>query len=404
MEHFFLNNEQLLAQSIALLLLIIAFFISIRARKRNKISKKITQEDKTQLHEIKKPLPSKTITEDASETLSDEIQLKETQPEVLTEQSKIAHVAKQEPAATINVLDKIRNGLQKTRGNLTTGLSSLLLGSKTVDAKLLEEIESQLIMADVGVTTTQEIIKSLTTKLKHKKLADSEQCYATLKQELSKILQECNVPLTITKRSAPFVILMVGVNGAGKTTTIGKLAKHYQNQGLSVMLAAGDTFRAAAVEQLCEWGDRNKVPVISQHTGADCASVIYDSIAAATARNIDVLIADTAGRLQNKDNLMSELAKVKRVMGKIDSSAPHEVMLILDAATGQNAISQAKIFNDTIGVTGITLTKLDGTAKGGVIFAIAQQLKLPLRFIGVGEQVDDLKVFNADQFVTALFD
>ncbi|WP_404369190.1 signal recognition particle-docking protein FtsY [Marinobacter sp.] len=303
----------------------------------------------------------------------------------------------------VSVFQRIRQGLDKTRNNLSSGLSDLFSAGKAVDEDLLEEIETTLLMADVGVTATSEIIESLTGKLERKQLKDGEALRAALKSELHGILADTARPLEISPKK-PFVILMVGVNGVGKTTTIGKLAHQFKRDGKSVMLAAGDTFRAAAVEQLQAWGERNGVPVIAQHTGADSASVLFDSLQAATARDVDVLIADTAGRLQNKDNLMGELEKVVRVMKKLDPEAPHEVMLVLDAGTGQNALSQAQVFQQAVGVTGITLTKLDGTAKGGIVFAIARQLKLPIRYIGVGEQVDDLRAFDAETFVNALFD
>jgi fused signal recognition particle receptor len=247
------------------------------------------------------------------------------------------------------------------------------------------------------------LIDNLTAKVARKQLADSGALYEALQTELRTLLQPVEQPLQISSGDKPFVILVVGVNGVGKTTTIGKLAKRLQNEGKSVMLAAGDTFRAAAVEQLQIWGERNKVPVVAQHTGADSASVIYDAIAAAKARGVDVVIADTAGRLHNKSHLMDELAKVRRVMGKLDVTAPHEVLLVLDAGTGQNAVSQADIFRESAGVTGIALTKLDGTAKGGVIFALTEKHKLPIRFIGVGEGIDDLQPFAAKPFVDALF-
>lgn len=309
-----------------------------------------------------------------------------------------------EPEPAVSVFQRIRSGLGKTRANLTSGLSDLLTGGKTVDADLLEEIETTLLMADVGVTATSEIIESLTAKLERKQLKDGAALRLALKEELRSLLANSSQPLDLNIDKKPYVILMVGVNGVGKTTTIGKLAKHFQADGKSVMLAAGDTFRAAAVEQLQVWGDRNKVPVVAQHTGADSASVIFDAVQSAAARNIDVVIADTAGRLHNKDNLMGELEKVVRVMKKLDENAPHEVMLVLDAGTGQNALSQAKVFQRAVGVSGITLTKLDGTAKGGIVFAIARQLQLPIRYIGVGEQVDDLRSFDAETFVNALFD
>jgi len=299
---------------------------------------------------------------------------------------------------------RIKSGLSRTKANLADGLGNLFLGAKEIDDDLLEEIETQLLMADVGVEATTEIINRLTDRVSRKQLADAEALYNALKEELAGLLDDAEQPLDINSSEGPYVILMVGVNGVGKTTTIGKLAKKFQAEGKSVMLAAGDTFRAAAVEQLQVWGDRNNVPVVAQHTGADSASVLFDALQSAKAKNVDVLIADTAGRLQNKDNLMQELEKVVRVMKKLDPAAPHEVMLVLDAGTGQNAMSQASLFKEAVGVSGITLTKLDGTAKGGIIFAIAKQLELPIRYIGVGEQVDDLRPFKAKEFVAALFE
>ena len=299
---------------------------------------------------------------------------------------------------------RIKSGLSKTKANLTEQLGNLFLGAKEIDDDLLEEIETLLLMADVGVEATSDIIQRLTDKVERKQLGDAQALQVALKEELASLLHRSEEPLKVECNNKPYVILMVGVNGVGKTTTIGKLAKRFQSEGKSVMLAAGDTFRAAAVEQLQVWGERNDVPVVAQHTGADSASVIYDAVQSAQAKGVDVLIADTAGRLQNKDNLMQELEKVVRVTQKLSPEAPHEVMLVLDAGTGQNALSQAKIFKDSVGVTGISLTKLDGTAKGGVIFAIAKQMDLPIRFIGVGEQIDDLRPFKSQEFVDALFD
>lgn len=302
---------------------------------------------------------------------------------------------------------RLKEGLSKTRSGFTEGLANLLLGKKTIDDDLLEELETQLIMADVGIEATQSIIASLTEKVSRKELKDSDALYAALKSELTHLLTPVEQPLDLNDNATPnepYVILMVGVNGVGKTTTIGKLAKKFQAEGKSVMLAAGDTFRAAAVEQLQVWGQRNNVPVVAQHTGADSASVIFDAIQSAKTKGVDVIIADTAGRLHNKSNLMQELEKVVRVMKKINSAAPHEVLLVLDACTGQNALNQAKQFQQAVGVSGLALTKLDGTAKGGIIFAIAKQLKLPVRFIGVGERAEDLRTFQAEAFVDALFD
>ena len=308
------------------------------------------------------------------------------------------------PAKKPGLFGRLKQGLSRTRSNLTEGIASLTLGRKSIDDDLLEEIETQLLTADVGVEATQRIIADLTRRISRKELKDAEALMAALKDEMAAILEPCSAPLQVDGASSTYVILMVGINGAGKTTTIGKLAKYLQAQGRSVMLAAGDTFRAAAVEQLQTWGERNDIPVIAQQSGADSASVIYDGLEAARARGIDVLIADTAGRLHTQNNLMEELKKIKRVMGKLDAEAPHEVMLVVDAGTGQNALNQASEFNQTIGLTGITLTKLDGTAKGGVIFAIANKLEIPIRFIGVGEGIDDLRPFDATEFVSALFD
>lgn len=310
----------------------------------------------------------------------------------------------EKPEPQLSVFERIRKGLGKTRAGLTGGLSDLFSLGKKIDEELLEEIETTLLMADVGVTATSEIIDSLTEKLERNQLKDGEALRKALRGELHDLLKDVTQPLKIDADKTPYVILMVGVNGVGKTTTIGKLARKFQDEGKSVMLAAGDTFRAAAVEQLQVWGERNNVPVVAQHTGADSASVIFDAIQSAKSRGVDVVIADTAGRLQNKDNLMQELEKVVRVMKKLDETAPHEVMLVLDAGTGQNALSQAQVFQQAVGVSGITLTKLDGTAKGGIVFAIARQLQLPIRFIGVGEQVEDLRSFDAETFVHALFD
>lgn len=298
---------------------------------------------------------------------------------------------------------RIASGLSRTRSRFTEGLGNVFLGKKNIDDELLEEIETILLSSDVGVAATTEIVENLTRKVARKELNDAGALFEHLKKELAGLLEPVTLPLDATAGTAPFVILMVGVNGAGKTTTIGKLAKKFQAEGKSVMLAAGDTFRAAAVEQLETWGQRNKVEVIAQHTGADSASVIYDALASARAKGMDVLIADTAGRLQSRKNLMEELGKIKRVMAKLDPAAPHEVMLVLDASTGQNAISQAREFLAAVEVSGITITKLDGTAKGGVIFAIASELGIPIRFIGVGEGIDDLRPFDADEFVEALF-
>ena len=317
------------------------------------------------------------------------------------EQAEEETVQEQEKPTKEGFFARLKRSLLKTKENLGSGFISLFRGKK-IDDDLFEELEEQLLIADVGVETTRKIITNLTEGASRKQLRDAEALYGLLKDEMGEILAKVDEPLNIEGKT-PFVILMVGVNGVGKTTTIGKLARQFEQQGKSVMLAAGDTFRAAAVEQLQVWGQRNNIPVIAQHTGADSASVIFDAIQAAKARNIDVLIADTAGRLQNKSHLMEELKKIVRVMKKLDVEAPHEVMLTIDASTGQNAVSQAKLFHEAVGLTGITLTKLDGTAKGGVIFSVADQFGIPIRYIGVGERIEDLRPFKADDFIEALF-
>ncbi|EPX2740927.1 TPA: signal recognition particle-docking protein FtsY [Klebsiella aerogenes] len=327
--------------------------------------------------------------QDVEETPEEEAETQEAAPQ------------EQEKPTKEGFFARLKRSLVKTKQNLGSGFISLFRGKK-IDDDLFEELEEQLLIADVGVETTRKIIINLTEGASRKQLRDAEALYGLLKEEMSEILTKVEEPLNVEGKT-PFVILMVGVNGVGKTTTIGKLARQFEQQGKSVMLAAGDTFRAAAVEQLQVWGQRNEIPVIAQHTGADSASVIFDAIQAAKARNIDVLIADTAGRLQNKSHLMEELKKIVRVMKKLDVDAPHEVMLTIDASTGQNAISQAKLFHEAVGLTGITLTKLDGTAKGGVIFSVADQFSIPIRYIGVGERIEDLRPFNAGDFIEALF-
>jgi fused signal recognition particle receptor len=298
---------------------------------------------------------------------------------------------------------RLRDGLSRTRSKLSDGLGAVVLGRKEVDASLLEEVETQLLTADVGLEATDAIIDGLRARLGRKQLADADQFMAALREELRAILAPCDKPLVIDTSKKPFVILMVGVNGVGKTTTIGKLAKRYQSEGHSVMLAAGDTFRAAAVEQLQVWGERNAVQVVAQDTGSDSASVIFDAYQSAKAKGVDILIADTAGRLHTKDNLMTELEKIVRVLKKQDPRLPDEILLVLDSTTGQNALAQADSFHKSTTLTGLALTKLDGSAKGGVAFALAKRLGIPLRFIGVGEQIDDLRPFNAHDFVAALF-
>ncbi len=301
-------------------------------------------------------------------------------------------------------LTRLKEGLQKTRHQLVDGLATLLLGKKTVDADLIEEIENLLLGSDVGASVTEEIIDDLSHQLQRKQLADGHAVWEVLQQHLVTLLQVCEKPLAINSEHKPYVILLVGVNGVGKTTTIGKLAHYFKKQGKQVMLAAGDTFRAAATEQLAIWAERNQAPLIAQHQGADSASVIYDALQAAKARNIDVLSADTAGRLHTKENLMQELHKIKKVLAKLDATAPHETLLILDASLGQNSLVQAELFHKAIQITGIALTKLDGSAKGGMVFSIAKKLALPIRFIGLGEGIDDLQVFSSKEFINALFD
>jgi len=340
--------------------------------------------------------PEESLTAQAREDEPEELSPPVVEAEVPTSTAK-------EPEAKLGFFARLKQGLSKTRANIGGGLFDLFRG-KQIDDDLFEELETHLLMADVGVETTMKIIDSLTRTANRKQLKDAEALYELLKAELKKVITGVSVPLEVTNDDGPFVILMVGVNGVGKTTTIGKLAKQFQAQGKSVLLAAGDTFRAAAVEQLQVWGERNDVPVIAQHTGADSASVIFDAISAAKARNVDVIIADTAGRLQNKAHLMEELKKVVRVMKKLDVNAPHEVMLTLDAGTGQNALSQTKLFDEAVGLTGLTVTKLDGTAKGGVVFAIADKHNIPIRYLGVGEGIDDLRPFNNNDFINALFD
>lgn len=333
----------------------------------------------------------------------------EAKPEEITQEQPIAEEEPQKPTVEIlparkpGLFKRMQQGLSRTRGGLSEGLASLLLGKKEIDEDLLEELETQLLMADVGIETTQAIMDKINGQISRKEVNNSDALYNALIKELETILKGVERPLETNTGQKPYIILMVGINGVGKTTTIGKLTKQFQAKNKKVMLAAGDTFRAAAVEQLQTWGERNNVPVIAQHTGADSASVLFDAVKAAQARDIDILIADTAGRLHNKDNLMQELEKVVRVIKKVDPSAPHEVMLVLDAGTGQNAVNQTKQFKEVVGVTGLTLTKLDGTAKGGIIFSLAQQFGIPVRYIGIGEGIDDLRPFNAEEFTKALF-
>lgn len=341
--------------------------------------------------EAVEPEPEAWLPEEDTVVADDEPE-QQPQPDAIVEQEK---------PTKEGFFARLKRSLLKTKENLGSGFISLFRGKK-IDDDLFEELEEQLLIADVGVETTRKIITNLTEGASRKQLRDAEALYGLLKDEMGDILAKVDEPLNIEGKT-PFVILMVGVNGVGKTTTIGKLARQFEQQGKSVMLAAGDTFRAAAVEQLQVWGQRNNIPVIAQHTGADSASVIFDAIQAAKSRKVDVLIADTAGRLQNKAHLMEELKKIVRVMKKLDVDAPHEVMLTIDASTGQNAVSQARLFHEAVGLTGITLTKLDGTAKGGVIFSVADQFGIPIRYIGTGERIEDLRPFNAGDFIEALF-
>ena len=358
------------------------------------------QEISTALEPVEEIIELKNLEDDLpiTETLVES----EIVEDIKDELQPVVEIETREKPSEGGFFSRLVKGLLKTKQNIGAGFRSFFLGKK-IDDELFEELEEQLLIADIGVPTTSKIIKNLTEHASRKELQDAELLYQQLKVEMADILEPVAQPLVIDTTKKPYVILMVGVNGVGKTTTIGKLARKFQTEGKSVMLAAGDTFRAAAVEQLQVWGERNHIPVVAQSTGSDSASVIFDAMQSAAARNIDILIADTAGRLQNKNNLMDELKKIVRVMKKYDETAPHEIMLTLDAGTGQNAISQAKLFNEAVGLTGISLTKLDGTAKGGVIFAIADQFKLPIRYIGVGEKIEDLREFNAKEFIEALF-
>ena len=311
----------------------------------------------------------------------------------------------QEQAREKSFFARIKKGLSRTGQQFSGGLSDMFLGKKLIDDELLEDIETLLLTSDVGLEATTDIVEALTAKVSRKELTDAAALHGALKEELAALLHQVEEPLNVRKGGhRPFVILVVGVNGVGKTTTIGKMASLFQSQGRSVVLAAGDTFRAAAVEQLEVWGERNDITVVSQGSGADSASVIFDALQLAKSRDIEVVIADTAGRLHNKDNLMNELEKVKRVIGKFDALAPHEILLVLDAGTGQNALVQAEQFSSAVNLTGLALTKLDGTARGGVIFSLAKKLGIPVRFIGVGESIEDLQPFKARTFIDALFD
>lgn len=358
------------------------------------------QEISTALGPVEEIIEAKNLEDDLP--ITETVVESEIVEDIKDELQPVVEIETREKPSEGGFFSRLVKGLLKTKQNIGAGFRSFFLGKK-IDDELFEELEEQLLIADIGVPTTSKIIKNLTEHASRKELQDAELLYQQLKVEMADILEPVAQPLEIDNTKKPYVILMVGVNGVGKTTTIGKLARKFQAEGKSVMLAAGDTFRAAAVEQLQVWGERNHIPVVAQSTGSDSASVIFDAMQSAAARNIDILIADTAGRLQNKNNLMDELKKIVRVMKKYDETAPHEIMLTLDAGTGQNAISQAKLFNEAVGLTGISLTKLDGTAKGGVIFAIADQFKLPIRYIGVGEKIEDLREFNAKEFIEALF-
>ena len=358
------------------------------------------QEISTSLEPVEEIIEAKNLEDDLP--ITETVVESEIVEDIKDELQPVVEIETREKPSEGGFFSRLVKGLLKTKQNIGAGFRSFFLGKK-IDDELFEELEEQLLIADIGVPTTSKIIKNLTEHASRKELQDAELLYQQLKVEMADILEPVAQPLVIDTTKKPYVILMVGVNGVGKTTTIGKLARKFQAEGKSVMLAAGDTFRAAAVEQLQVWGERNHIPVVAQSTGSDSASVIFDAMQSAAARNIDILIADTAGRLQNKNNLMDELKKIVRVMKKYDETAPHEIMLTLDAGTGQNAISQAKLFNEAVGLTGISLTKLDGTAKGGVIFAIADQFKLPIRYIGVGEKIEDLREFNAKEFIEALF-
>ncbi|MBS6047601.1 signal recognition particle-docking protein FtsY [Haemophilus seminalis] len=358
------------------------------------------QEISTALEPVEEIIEAKNLEDDLP--ITETVVESEIVEDIKDELQPVVEIETREKPSEGGFFSRLVKGLLKTKQNIGAGFRSFFLGKK-IDDELFEKLEEQLLIADIGVPTTSKIIKNLTEHASRKELQDAELLYQQLKVEMADILEPVAQSLVIDTTKKPYVILMVGVNGVGKTTTIGKLARKFQAEGKSVMLAAGDTFRAAAVEQLQVWGERNHIPVVAQSTGSDSASVIFDAMQSAAARNIDILIADTAGRLQNKNNLMDELKKIVRVMKKYDETAPHEIMLTLDAGTGQNAISQAKLFNEAVGLTGISLTKLDGTAKGGVIFAIADQFKLPIRYIGVGEKIEDLREFNAKEFIEALF-
>ncbi len=362
----------------------------------------LVQEQQAAVHtDVQEPVSPIAVEQSDNEFKIEPIEPANALP-VETQQGDLPEPSIEQPEAKSGFFNKLKRSLSRTKESIGSGIVGLFRG-KSIDDELFEELETQLLVADVGMNTTLKIIQQLTESSNRQQLKDGDALYQLLKKQMAEILHQVEAPLSLKTTEGPFVILMVGVNGVGKTTTIGKMAKQFQNQGKKVMLAAGDTFRAAAVEQLQVWGERNDIPVVAQQTGSDSASVIFDAYQSAKARNIDVLIADTAGRLQNKEHLMEELKKVVRVMKKISPEAPHEIMLTLDAGTGQNAVSQTKLFNEAVGLTGISLTKLDGTAKGGVIFAIADQFDIPIRYVGIGEGIDDLRPFNSQDFVNALF-
>ncbi|MDO4643584.1 MAG: signal recognition particle-docking protein FtsY, partial [Cardiobacteriaceae bacterium] len=362
----------------------------------------------TEAHEIKKDIDINDADGSVSTidnlTYSDDEEITTTHEEAqnqetvsLSNNQELSSPTQEKPKSEGGYFSRIRKGLAKTRH----GFANLFLGKKTLDQDLIDDLETQLLTADVGMEVTSKIISAVTQKIDRKELKDVDAVRAAVGDYMQQILAPYAKSID-TSIAKPYVILMTGINGAGKTTTIGKLARHYQKEGKKVMLAAGDTFRAAAVEQLQTWGARNNIPVIAQGTGADAASVAYDALQAASAHGVDILIIDTAGRLHTQDHLMEELKKIKRVIGKIDSAAPHETMLIIDAGNGQNALRQAEQFHKAMQLNSITVTKLDGTAKGGILFAISEKLAIPIRYIGVGEQLEDLRAFNAQEFVNAL--
>ena len=367
---------------------------------KEKATEVVTEIEKTEVEKIEVEQP--TISDSQSTSVDEEADKQIADGQINEQAEEYVEVTQEKPKQKKGFFARLTSRLSKTRNSITEGIADLFLGKKEINEEILEELETRLLMADVGINVTEQLLTSIRDSVSRKSLSNVDELFAALKVEMKEILEPVSKPLVIDKEHTPYVILMIGVNGVGKTTTIGKLAKKFQAEGRSVMLAAGDTFRAAAVEQLQVWGERNKIPVISQKEGADPASVIFDAMESAKARKIDILIADTAGRLHTDSGLMQELAKINRVIKRHDDSAPHEVMLVVDASTGQNALNQARQFNETVPITGMTFTKLDGTAKGGILFAIAEELEIPIRFIGVGETIDDLRPFNSNEFVDAL--